>query len=118
MCDKLVPSVVPTSGNFLNPDQDIANTVRLVTERANKVELLVKKNFPNLYQYVNIPEYAQCLQQYGQTVRNAIFQQNQQEINRLDMELNEQKMRNEREINQYKEYLQRQLNNYQPPGYR
>jgi len=81
------------------------------------VEELVKQEFPELYEYTNIPEYQLKLEEQGQNIYNNIIQKNQAELNQLNQELDQQVEKNQRELELEKQRMEQFLKNYHPPQY-
>jgi len=117
VCNKQIPTVALTATNFFNPDEDINNAVKMNTERIQRVEELVSKEFHELYEYTKIPEYQAKLIEQGQNAYNTIIQQNQAELNQMDQELDQQVKRNQQELELEKERMERFLNDYKAPQY-
>jgi len=117
VCNKQIPEIIASSDNFLNPDEDINNYIEQVNERIQKVEELVKQEFPELYEYTSIPEYQSKLAEQGQNVYNSIIYENQVELDQLDLELNQQVKKNQQELELEKQRMEQFLKNYHPPQY-
>ncbi len=117
VCNKQIPVVALSATNYLNPDEDINNAVKLNTERIQKVEELVSKEFPELYEYTKLPEYQAKLIEQGQNAYNSIIQQNQEALNQMDQELDNQVERNQQELELEKERMEQFLVDYKAPQY-
>lgn len=117
ICDRQVPYEMINATNYLNPDVDINNAVNMITERTKKVEEIVKREFPELYNYSLIPEYQEKLIEQGQNIYNSIVQQNQAEINQLTQELDDQVKKNQRDLELEKQRMELFLKNYKAPEY-
>jgi mevalonate kinase len=110
VCYKQIPEV---DVNTSNAEEFIANS----TEHMQKVENLVKQEFPELYAYTKMPEYQAKLIEQGQNVYNSIIQQTQRELDQMDVELNQQVERNQRELELQKQKTEIFLKNYHAPEY-
>ena len=117
ICNKQISTVTLSATNFLNPEEDINNAVKMNIERIQKVEELVSKEFPELYEYTKIPEYQAKLIEQGQNAYNNIIQQNQEELNQMDQELDQQVKRNQQELELEKERMEQFLKDYKAPKY-
>lgn len=116
-CYKSIPPVQIKTTNYFNPDADINEYGRLSAEHDQKVFELMQQNYPELCEYLKIPEYIQYAVRQNEIVKNQILEQGEQENAELQSELDQQIERNDREVKRQKEEIDRRVRNYTPPRY-
>jgi hypothetical protein len=117
-CNRKVPLNIPAATNYFNPDQDISNAVAAQTEHNIKVEELMKEEYPELYSYAHLPEYRAKLVEQGICYYNSVINHNQQEIDKLDEELDAQIRKNRYELEEQRRRNERYLKDHPAPKYR
>lgn len=117
ICERLVPRSKYDASSFLDPVEDITIISTLLKERSSMVENVVANEFPDLYEYIQIPAYRDLLKKQTQSVYEQIIRENYLEAARVNQDIETQTAKYDQLLKSEKEQITRFLDGYDNPDY-
>lgn len=123
-CNNQVPIMVPDSTKYTNFNQWSEDATKMTLERGKILDDLLKKKYPELCSYLDIPKYkalwsaqAAISQQKLDDSINQIQEETQREHDESERELMQQAIRDQQELDFQKEQNERFLKDHPAPQF-